>query len=410
MAGNAPQYLSSHPWLTFKFDSRELPTPLWAHLGESYSKCQHLVGTPLQPSVALRLSEVYLRRGALSSAAIEGNTLNEQEVEDILVNNKKLPESQQYLEQEVRNVVDALTEVRVEVYDNPQFRLTKQWILDKHERLLRDLELEDHVTPGRYRTVPVVVGPYRGAPAQDVPELMDKLCEWVNEMIDSAQSEKAADQSFFYSFYAATLAHLYLAWIHPFGDGNGRLARLIECAILAHSHSVPWISTSVLSNHYNRTKSKYYQKLDAASRQLDVAGFIAYSITGFRDQLRLQVKDVQAVQRGVAWVNYVHEKFQGEPSTPTARRRRAVALAMPHDALVEKKSIKVLTTEIAAEYARTSDKLLARDLTKLCELELIDEMEAGVFESGIWRMDAFLPSPELGAFSRVVARQGKVEK
>ncbi|WP_433223897.1 Fic family protein [Dactylosporangium sp. CS-047395] len=30
----------------------------------------------------------------------------------------------------------------------------------------------------------------------------------------------------------AMLAHLYLAWIHPFGDGNGRTARLIESQLL----------------------------------------------------------------------------------------------------------------------------------------------------------------------------------
>lgn len=75
-------YQSTHPWLTFTFDSRQLGALSWAHLGESFSKCQHLAGTPLQPYVAMHMSEVFLRRGALASAAIEGNTLNEEQAED----------------------------------------------------------------------------------------------------------------------------------------------------------------------------------------------------------------------------------------------------------------------------------------------------------------------------------------
>ena len=33
----------------------------------------------------------------------------------------------------------------------------------------------------------------------------------------------------------ATLAHLYIAWIHPFGDGNGRTARLVEFMLLSRA-------------------------------------------------------------------------------------------------------------------------------------------------------------------------------
>ena len=39
----------------------------------------------------------------------------------------------------------------------------------------------------------------------------------------------------------AIVAHLYIAWIHPFGDGNGRTARLVEADLLAR-FGVPEIS------------------------------------------------------------------------------------------------------------------------------------------------------------------------
>lgn len=400
-------YEATHPWLTFTFQTRELSEIVWAHLGESYSKCQHLIGAPLQPRVAWDLARVYMRRGALASAAIEGNTLSEDEVNELLDNNKRLPESQQYLEQEVVNVLDALASVRQEVWDEDgAFRLTPEWILGKHEALMRDLEVADHVNPGQYRDIAIVVGNYRGAPAEDVPFLMDELCRFINNILDDARQklDKTPDQAFFLVFFAATLAHLYLAWIHPFGDGNGRTARLIECAILAHCGIVPWVSTNLLSDYYNRTRSRYYDRLDAASRQGDVAGFVAYSALGFRDQLREQVKTVQAHQRLVAWINYVHERFQGEPSTDTARRRRAVVLAMPDGARLTRKEIRYLTPSISEMYDGTSDRLFRRDMSKLIELELIEEVASNKYESCIWRMDAFTPRPEFGVFAPVLER------
>lgn len=400
-------YERDHPWITFSFNAEERLNPLtWAHLGEGFSKCQHLLGTPLQPAVAAHLSGIYMRRGALASAAIEGNTLSEDEVEDIFVNNKTLPESQQYLEHEIRNVLNALSYVRDDVaHRSSEFRLSSAWILAMHAQLLDGLEVADHVTPGEYRTVSVGVGTYRGAPAEDLSYLMDRLCAWVNESLDAADSQSNDDRRFLYVFLAATLAHLYLAWIHPFGDGNGRAARLIECAILAHSGLVPWISTNLLSDFYNRTRTRYYEKLDAASKALDVGGFIEYSALGFRDQLREQVSAVQREQRKVAWINYVHEAFQWEPSTETASRRRAVVLAMPDSVPLTRKQIRHLSAEIAEMYAQTSERLFKRDMGKLIELGLVEEVARGVYEACVWTMDAFLLRPELGAFVPVVRQR-----
>lgn len=392
-------YETDHPWITFRFNPDDkLSGITWAHLGEAFSKCQHLTGTPMQPGVAWKLGQVYMRRGALASAAIEGNTLSEEEVEEIFVNKRRLPESQQYLEQEVRNVLTALRTIRKEVALNDSFSLTAEWILSTHARLLEGLETPDYVSPGEYRTVSVGVGTYRGAPAEDVAYLMEKMCDWINSIRADAKASESEDRAFFLTFFAATLAHLYLAWIHPFGDGNGRTARLIECAILAHSGLVPWISTNVLSDFYNKTRSRYYDRLEAASRQEDVAGFVAYSAIGFRDQLRDQVRTVQHEQRKVAWVNYVHERFQEEPSTETARRRRAVVLSMPEGVQLTRKEIRFLSPQIAELYEQTSERLFKRDMGKLIDLGLIEETGRGKYEMSIWRMDTFAPRPEAGIF------------
>ena len=78
-------------------------------------------------------------------------------------------------------------------------------------------------------------------------------------------------------------AHLYIAWIHPFADGNGRTARLVEYQLLAGSGLVPTPAVHLLSNHYNLTRSYYYRVLDRSSRirPWSPVEFIAYAVDGF---------------------------------------------------------------------------------------------------------------------------------
>ena len=93
---NQPRrYLETHPWITFQY--RLDQDRMWCLLGEATSKCQHLSGTPLQPALAKDLGQVYLVKGAVATTAIEGNSLNEDEVHELLASKRKLPPSQEYL-------------------------------------------------------------------------------------------------------------------------------------------------------------------------------------------------------------------------------------------------------------------------------------------------------------------------
>jgi Fic family protein len=389
------KYEESHPWIKFHFESGRIGFPTWAHLGESFSKCQHLVGTPLKPGVASSLAKIYLQRGALASAAIEGNSLSESEVREILDKKKKLPESQQYLETEIKNIISVLDEIRKSASAGATFQLTSEWILKVHAQLLDGLTVQDHVTPGQTRRVSVVVGTYKGVPAEDVDYLIQRLCNWVNEMLLAIDKIKdtTPDIAFINTFFVAILAHLYIAWIHPFGDGNGRTARVIECAIFAHSGLVPWISTNLLSDYFNRTRSKYYERLEATSKNDDVSGFIAYSAIGMRDQLRDQILVVQLEQKHVAWINYVHEVLDHESSAISNRQRKLI-LAMPDDKELSPLEIQFLTPAIASNYGSSHEKTFKRDLNRLIELGLLEKVGKNSYRTRIDRMDAFTPRPE----------------
>ncbi|QUQ71794.1 Fic family protein [Kutzneria sp. CA-103260] len=381
-------YLTSHPWLTFDYRlDFELKAQLWARLGEAFSKCQHLTGTPLTPGVAQELGAVYLAKGALATTAIEGNTLSETDVTDILYGGRMLPPSQRYLQQEVENVVAALRAIDRNSRHGGT-AITVDWIREQNRQVLAELETDDHVVPGDFTVSNVVVGNYRGAPPRDVPYLMDRLVAWIAQLTEG-HNDQPPNVRFFGAFLAATLSHLYLAWIHPFGDGNGRTARLLECAILTNSGLVPWLSANLLSDHYNRTRSEYYRRLSNASRHGDVTGFICYAAQGFVDLLREQIELVQRQQLRVSWVNFVYQRFQSLPNTEATARQRTLLLSLP-DGPTPLSAVRRLTPELAEQFAGRSDKTVTRDVNRLQSLGLA-VVDRHTIEPAVYLMAAFIP-------------------
>ena len=189
----------------------------------------------------------------------------------------------------------------------------------------------------------------------------------------------------------AVYAHLYLAWIHPFGDGNGRTARLVEFLLLANCGVVPMPAAHLLSNHYNLTRDRYYRELARASESGgDTLGFLTYAIEGFIDGIREVIGMVREQQVNIAWNNYIHETFSGEPNTKASDRQRALVLAMPIGESVARQHLQLLTAEIALMYANAGPRVLARDLNHLVALGLL-ERDGRSYRARSDQILAFLP-------------------
>lgn len=380
------KYETSHPWLTFKLDLEKVSPRLWIALGEAQSKCQHIAGVPLPPKLAHEMHGLYLARGLLATAAIEGNTLTEKEVIDLLNKKLKLPPSRKYLEKEITNILDACNGILRQIEKRSVTPLTRQLIEKFNEQILSKLKLDAEVTPGQIRKHSVTVGNYRGAPAEDCEYLLDRLCEWLNSSFNVTQP----GNEIIYGLLKSIVAHVYIAWIHPFGDGNGRTARLLEVKFLMEA-GVPSATAHLLSNHYNLTRAEYYKQLDQTSKSNgDLQSFIGYAITGFVDQLRDQIETVKHQQLTVSWINYVHEKF-GSQKTVADRRQRDVVLAMTvKGGYIKASEIKQLNANVAAQYATKTPKTITRDLNKLKKMDLIVTGQGG-YKANIEMMIAFLP-------------------
>ncbi len=366
-------YLETHPWIKFSVNLNDSPPDLWLMLGECQSKCEHVSLVPLRPSTSEELYKIYLAKGALATTAIEGNTLSEQEVRDHLDGKLKLPPSRKYLAKEIDNVIAGCNATLQVVARGSSPSITSDGIRELNRTVLKDLALEDGVIPGEFRHHSVVVGRYRGAPAEDCESLLEELVKWLN----GSDFTPTEDKRLVYAILKAIIAHLYLAWIHPFGDGNGRVARLLEFQILIGA-GVPAASAHLLSNHYNLTRSEYYRQLDRASATGgNVVPFVSYAVRGFLDGLKQQIDVIWTQQWDVAWRNYVHEFFQTKTSPSQVRRRHLVLDLSRRTESTPIADIPGISPRLSQAYARRTQKSLVRDLNAMREAGFIERTSKG---------------------------------
>ncbi len=369
------KYTATHPWISFSIDLRHAPYTLWMNLGEAASKCEHIAGVPLRPDVAQRLHEVYLAKGAQATTAIEGNTLTEEEVRQHIRGKLTLPPSKEYLKQEVDNIITACNAIGENLIRGGNATITVDLIRKMNLSVLRNLRVEDHVVPGEIRSQSVYVGPYLPPHACECEYLLGKLCKWIESDVFRAPEEK---DLITFALIRAIVFHLYLAWIHPFGDGNGRTARLIEFQIMI-SAGIPTPACHLLSNHYNQTRRQYYLELDRASKSGgNIIPFIEYAVGGFVEGLRHQLAAIKNMQLSVTWINYIHSKFSGDKSS-SALRQRDTAIALSYcDDPVPISQIPELTPSIAKAYADKTIRTVQRDIKELIKRGLIEREETGI--------------------------------
>ena len=192
-----------------------------------------------------------------------------------------------------------------------------------------------------------------------------------------------------FSIIQAVIAHLYLAWIHPFGDGNGRTARLLEHWILLKA-GFPAPTTQLLSNHYNATRAEYYRQLQRAGRTGDVVPFLLYAVRGLVDGLQEQLDTIWTYEAAARWQQHIYQTF-GHIRTESERRRLRLVLAMPVERVVAKTELRHLTPELAELYAGKTTKTLTRDVNALLETDLIRRSRGG-YQTNDYVILGFMPT------------------
>lgn len=346
----------------------ELGPDVRYQLGQCDAIIRAIRETPLSPERHRELGRLALTKGAQATTAIEGNTLSDEEVRQV-ADGESLPPSKTYQEREVRNVIDAMNGILAAVMASESVpAVSPALMLSFHKRIGFDLGEHFDAIPGKFRTDERFVGPYKCPRASDVGPLVDLFCEWLQE--EFAPREGAVP--FADAVIQAIVTHVYVEWIHPFGDGNGRTGRLLEFYLLLRAGN-PDIGSHILSNFYNETRAEYYRQLHQANKNRDLGAFIAYAIEGYRDGLLETLKTIQGIQFEIAWRTLIHDRFakQKYRKKRVFKRRRELMLQFPLHEPVPLEQLPMQTIDLARQYSALTSTTLLRDVKVLIGMDLV---------------------------------------
>ncbi|MGV7929654.1 MAG: Fic family protein [Spirochaetota bacterium] len=344
-------------------------------LGQCDAIIKAISNTPIRPDYREHLHAVALIKGAQATTAIEGNTLTYEQIQEIQ-KGKKVSPSKEYLQIEVQNILDALNGILKDLVINNKIIIINPELIQNFHRLVgKDLGEHFKAIPGKFRNNNVTVGNYLAPDFHDVHELTDQLCDWLRNEFHFGK-----EQTFVEAIIQAIVTHVYIAWIHPFSDGNGRTARLLEFYLLLRA-GVPDIASHVLSNHYSLTRSEYYRQIENATNKKELTEFIDYAVEGFGDGLFETLNIIQENQLQITWRNYIYGIFENKKTVGKAssanKRRRNLILRIPFDKYLNEKEIIELHSTIIRDYSRMSDRTLSRDIEELVNLNVLDKNSEG---------------------------------
>ena len=210
-----------------------------------------------------------------SSLAIEGNTLNEDQVRDI-VNGKTVVAPLREI-QEVKNAIATYEQF-------PLLNAFKEKDLLRAHGIMMQA-LVDHA--GHYRRGNVGVFSETGCvhvapPADRVPSLMGDLFDWLSHSKD-------------HLLVRSCVFHYEFEFIHPFADGNGRMGRLWQSLILTKLH--PVFEHLPVENMVHDNQMEYYDAITASTNGADSGPFIDFMLGEILKTLELHKGD--SIQNGI---------------------------------------------------------------------------------------------------------------
>lgn len=267
-------------WSRFGFDYRLQLPGMMSFLVRIEGRKEAAMSLLLPSEWKEKLDVLNRIRTVHGSTALEGNPLSESQIADFLGGKANLnAEGREF--RQILNADTAQNWVRSRFGpDRPP--TTVQDILHMHALMTR-LSDEAGNVPGGLRTHGVQVGTmelggvHLGAPHEDLPRLMSEFVDFVNSR--GLRRE--------HPVVRALLAHFFLVTIHPFGDGNGRVSRLVEAAIL-YEGGYNVYGFYGLSNYFYRNGDEYKRRLQECRRvqPFDLSPFVEFGLRGFEAELR----------------------------------------------------------------------------------------------------------------------------
>ena len=314
----------------------------------------------LEQNDGLRLRKANRIKTIHSSLAIEGNTLSEEEVRDIIDGKTIVAPIKQI--QEVKNAIATYEHY----HELDPFKVKD--LLRAHGVMMKAI-VDD---AGRFRSGGVGVFGEQGLvhlapPADRVPVLMDELFEWLG----SAQDHLLIRSCVF---------HYEFEFIHPFSDGNGRIGRLWQSLILGRLH--PLFEHLPVENMVYSNQQAYYDAIGESTHQVISTPFIEFMLGEILKTLR----EHQGVplRKGQEQKEYVDDEFDAKFGKEFGVKfgvkfgvnEKVTLLLLAQNPLIT-------SAEIAKE-AGISQRAVEKQLKKFREIGVINR--SGSDKTGTWKI------------------------
>ena len=336
-------------WPRFSWDAETLAYKLADirhHQGRLVGRMEGL-GFELKREASLST----LTNDVLKSSAIEGESLNREEVRSSIARRLGIdiagliPASPD---------VEGMVEVMLDATQHFAKPLTKDRLFGWHAALFPTGRSGMHkITVGGWRTVEagpmqVVSGPigkekvhFEAPSAERLEKEMEALLAWLARGNDTDPVIRAG------------VAHLWFVTIHPFEDGNGRIARAIGDMALARADGTPDRFYS-LSSQIEAEREQYYGRLEVQQRAtLDITDWLSW----FLDCLGRAISDAEVILGNVLFKAQLWDKINQKPVND---RQRLIINRMLEDDFEG-----FMNTSKYAKLAKCSKDTALRDITEL---------------------------------------------
>lgn len=309
-----------------------------------------LLGEKLIPSLALKLSEENQILATHHSTSIEGNPLSPRDVTNIILNDQ-IPVTKS--EHEVKNYFAVLNTVFITVRKKQP--ITTELTEKLHKELMQGVEKKDF---GSFRDGPVFVGhatktevvvkhnpPFHTY--EEIKKALTELYEWVND-----------DSDMIHPLLKAGMMHHRFAYIHPFFDGNGRLARILTAYFLLYKQ-YEVVRYFIMDDYYDMDRNMYSDMLHTADAPIegfssgDYTEWLMYFLEGISFSLQAALARIQELKRSNL------EEVTGEKRVLVTPREEEVL-----QIIIDKKAIKSGDLEESFEVTRQQAHALLSSLVK----------------------------------------------
>lgn len=226
-----------------------------------------------------RLERDAFARLAHTSTAIEGNPLTLRDVE-ILSQGGDLPMVQRRFKNEVLNYLAAL---RYITDHSGKRTLTVKDVLRLHGIVGKNALERGPI--GAFRDYQVVIRQHRPPKHQDVPRLVMELIDWLNSWARDLPA-----------VISSAILHYQFEHIHPFGDGNGRVGRLLSTWEL-YRRKIDTYHIFSIDEVYWEKREKYFTALQSVEETGgDLTGWIEFVANAVAVALERAWKRIEAIQ------------------------------------------------------------------------------------------------------------------